>query len=98
MTTRQSSYIGALGIAIAIVAVWLGYLMPDKRAAKEPIATMDNYSFCVGVWCANRVLNSNRFDIFTNDNYFTLLHDARHFSQTNGWTRFNNRIGFTGDE
>lgn len=61
--------------------------------------TMDNYSFSVGVWCAWRVIKPNGLSSteWTHEES-QLLHDARHFSITNGWLPFSDREGFRGDE
>lgn len=56
-----------------------------------PRAEMDNYSFCVGVYCAERVLQMEA------TNHDEVLHQARIYAVTNGWPRFNNRDGFRKD-
>lgn len=52
-------------------------------------AVLDNYSFNVGVWCAHRVTDTNLFSQQWDEDHSRLLDAARHFSQTNGWPKFN---------
>lgn len=70
---------------------------------------LDNYSFSVGVWCAEQALKNGtpfKTNEFYKDgwtmpngiNHGEILHAARHEAITNGWPQFNNREGFTGDE
>lgn len=79
---------------LAVCALVCGYEGESNAKAQrsKDAKKTDNYSFCVGVYCAERVLGLRA------TNHDEVLHQARIFSVTNGWPEFNNRDGFRGDE
>lgn len=69
--------LAAWGGCVILLLVFGPLNKPANFAPTTP--TLDNYSFSVGVWCANQVLNPDSRPT----NHQALLHSARQFSQTN---------------